>query len=178
MTRAASLVYRPPQADEAGALAALGQRSFCESFAHLYSAEDLNIFLDQMYSIPAVRAELSNPNRQYLVVEEGGSLIGYCKIAAGTTLDYDPGDKIMVELKQFYILASHHGKGIAQIMMKWVIDQAQARNADEIILSVYSENPRAQAFYKKYDFAYAADTVFMVGQQADHEFLYIKPLIK
>lgn len=168
--------YRPPRRDEAAALAALGRRTFCDTFAHLYAAADLKLFLEEVFSAEAVAAELSHPERHYLLAEEDGSLIGYCKIGKGTTLDYESSNNIILELKQLYIGADHHGKGVAPHMMEWVIDRAVAYNADEIILSVYSDNPRAQAFYKKYGFAHAADTIFMVGNHADHEFLYVKPL--
>jgi diamine N-acetyltransferase len=171
-----TIQYRMPQDDEAEALSALGRTAFTQSFGHLYKPEDLSAFLDEVHSVDNVRAEIANPKAQYLLAEDAGALAGYCKIGYGTTLDYDASGKTILELKQLYILSTHHGIGVAQHLMDWVIAQAEAVDADEIILSVYSENPRAQAFYKKYGFAHAADTIFMVGSQADAEFIYIKPL--
>ena len=171
-----TIQYRAQRDDEAEALSALGRMAFTQSFGHLYSAEDLAAFLDEVHSLDNVRAEIVNPKMQYMLAQDGGALVGYCKIGEGTTLDYDAGGKTLLELKQLYILSTHHGLGAAQHLMDWVVAQAQAIDADEIILSVYSGNPRAQAFYKKYDFAHAADTIFMVGSQADAEFIYIKSL--
>lgn len=163
-------------------LAELGRQTFCDSFAHLYKAEDLNAFLQEVFSAEAVRREMSNPRRQYLIAEQDGAFAGYCKIgycdaANGPSLDYDTGTKRVVELKQLYIRAAYHGQGVAQRMMAWALEAAREYRAEAILLSVYSENPRAQAFYKKFGFAHVADTVFMVGRHADHEFIYLKSLI-
>jgi diamine N-acetyltransferase len=173
---ALTITYRTPHTEDALALSALGRQAFTESFGHLYKPEDLAAFLDEVHSVDMVRGEIAHPQRQYLVAEQDGAMVGYCKVTEDTTSDYDSGSKTMFELKQLYVLSAHHGSGVAQHLMDWVIEKAQAYNADEVILSVYSDNPRGQAFYKKYGFAHAADTIFMIGSQADHEFLYVKSL--
>ncbi len=168
------VTYREPTKEDVPALAELGRETFVETFAHLYDPEDLNSFLEQTYSEDAVRADMDDPALSYRLAEAGGKLVGYCKIADGVSLDYDPGGKKVMELKQLYIRASHQGSGTAQMLMQWAIEQAKAIEADEILLSVFSENIRAQRFYKRYGFSHIGDTVFMVGNHQDHEFLYLK----
>lgn len=168
--------YRPPQAHEVAALANLSRETFREAFAHLYSAEDLALFETQVYAPDVIAAEMANPDRRYLVAFDDGRMIGYCKIGFDKSLDYDWGDRTIVELKQLYILASHHGGGVAQHLTDWAIAEARAVGADALLLSVYSDNPRGQAFYRKYGFEHVGDTHFMVGNQRDDEYLYLKPL--
>ena len=173
--------YRSPRRDEAAVLGAFGQKTFCDSFAYIYAPNDLAMFLEQAYSVDAIDAELNNPLRRYYIAEQDGALVGYAKIGyAGAdgeiSLDYPANGKIQMELKQLYIGAEHQGLGVAQKLMEWVLSAAEECAADEIILSVYSENPRAQHFYKKYGFAYAADTIFRVGNHIDHEFIFIKAM--
>lgn len=166
------ITYRAPRADEAAALADLGRNSFVETFGHLYRPEDLNAFLEDSYAADGVRAQVESPRFIFRVAEEGGQLVGYCKLGLDVSLDYDPGDKTVVELKQLYLMATHQGVGVAQALMDWAIAKAQARAAEEIILSVWAENARAQRFYQKYGFEWIADTYFMVGSHRDDEFLY------
>ena len=170
------IVYRTPGLEDAETLANLGRESFCQAFAHLYASDDLNLFLDQVYTPAVVAAELGNPKLLFLVAEAGGVLVGYCKIGLEVSLDYDPQDRHVIELKQLYILQSQQGAGIGQKMIDWVLDQARLVAADAILLSVWSGNAGAQRFYKRYGFDWVADTYFMVGNHRDDEYLYLKPL--
>jgi diamine N-acetyltransferase len=168
------IAFRTPRPDEAASIACLGRETFTESFGHIYAAADLATYLEQVYTKPVVAAELVNPLLRYQIVEENGQLVGYCKIGLGVTLDYDPGDKKVVELKQLYLRGATHGTGIGQTLMDWAIEQATLEAADEMILSVYSDNPRAQRFYERNGFSKIADTFFMVGDHRDEELLYMK----
>ncbi len=164
--------YRAPRVEEAAALATLGRDSFVETFGHLYTPEDLNAFLADTYAPDVVAAQIASPRYIFRVAEENGQLVGYCKLGLDVSLDYDPEGRRVVELKQLYLMAMHQGVGVAQQLMDWSIAEAAARDADEMILSVWAENTRAQRFYHRYGFEWIADTYFMVGSHCDDEFLY------
>ncbi|MGL5839742.1 MAG: GNAT family N-acetyltransferase [Sphingorhabdus sp.] len=170
------IVYRAPELCDAEALAVLSRATFREAFAYLYCAEDLTLFESQVYAPEVIAAEIASPVRRYRIAEEAGCMIGYCKIGFDRTLDYDAGDKKIVELKQLYVFASHHGSGVARQLFDWVEAEARAAGADALLLSVYSDNPRGQRFYRKKGFTHVGDTYFMVGNQRDDEFLYLKSL--
>ncbi len=170
------LRYRTPDIAEAAQVAQLGHDTFVESFDHLYSAEDLALFVGQVYQADGIAAELQNPKLRYLIAEDDGQMVGLCKIGFGVTLDYDPGDRQVVELKQLYLHHAAHGTGVGQTLMDWAIEQARAAGADEMLLSVYSDNPRAQRFYIRNGFTKIADTYFMVGNQRDDEYLFLRPI--
>jgi diamine N-acetyltransferase len=168
--------FRAPRIDEAELVANFGHDSFIESFGHLYTSQDLNLFIASVYTPAVVVAELANPKLRYWIAEDGGKMVGLCKIGFGVTLEYDPGDRKIVELKQLYVFASHHGGTVGQSLMDWAIEQAQRENADDMLLSVYSDNSRAQRFYQRNGFSKIADTYFMVGNQRDDEYLFLRPL--
>ncbi len=171
-----AILYRTPQLGEESAVAALGSDTFVESFGALYASENLNLFLEQTYTPAKIAAELSNPKLRYYIAERDGKMVGLCKIGYGVTLDYDAGDKTIVELKQLYVFASQHGSGIGQALMDWAIAQANAAHADAMLLSVYSDNPRGQRFYQRNGFSKVADTYFMVGHHRDDEYLFLRQL--
>jgi diamine N-acetyltransferase len=171
-----TISYRAPRADEAEALSALGYGTFVETFGHLYSPENLALFERNSYAPEVIAAEMANPKRRYLVAEENGKLVGYCKIGFEQTLEYDAGDRKIAELKQIYIYASHQGSGVAQVLTNWAVDETRTAGYDGLLLSVYHDNPRGQRFYIKNGFEHVADTYFMVGNHRDDEYLYLKPL--
>jgi diamine N-acetyltransferase len=173
------IVYRKPLDSEISALADLGRDTFVDTFGHLYTSEDLSAFLGHAYSLASVTADFLNPDICYFIAEEDGALIGYCKIGlAPHFADYDVAGKSVVELKQLYIRSGHQGGGIAPVLMDWALNEASARNADEMVLSVWSQNERAQRFYRRYGFDWIANTFFMVGTHRDDEFLFMKPMPK
>jgi diamine N-acetyltransferase len=166
------ITYRTPDLSDARALAALGRQSFVDAFAHLYSSENLNRFLDENYSVEALESDLANPRRIFRVVEEGGVLFGYCKLGLDYGFDFDIGARKAMELKQLYLLGGRTGSGVGSTLTHWAIAEAKQRGYDDIILSVYSENFGAQRFYQRHGFTHIADTYFMVGDHRDDEFLY------
>ncbi|APG63810.1 hypothetical protein LPB140_10970 [Sphingorhabdus lutea] len=169
------MIFRPPVANDAAMLAQFGRDSFCEAFAHLYSAENLTTFLNDVHNIENINAQIEANNVHYMLAEDAadnGKLIGYCKISEKSKLDYDQNGPHTCEFSQLYVLASHHGSGVAQKLMDWAIQSAKSRGFKELVLSVYSDNPRAQSFYQKYGFTYYCDTIFMVGTHRDDEYIY------
>ncbi len=171
-----TVTYRAPRAEEADALALLARETFDEAFGHLYRRDDLAAFYAEWKTPDAFSRWIANPRIGICVAYDGGGAIGYAMTGEDIMLDYDPGERTALELKQLYIRAGYHGMGVAQTLMRWVEEQASRISADEIILSVYSENHRGLAFYAKHGFTKYADTTFLVGQQVDPEYLYRKTL--
>jgi ribosomal protein S18 acetylase RimI-like enzyme len=64
------------------------------------------------------------------------------------------------------------GGGLGRRLMDWAIAQARTQGADEIQLTVYSDNPEGRGFYHRFGFAKIADIEFWVGTHCDPEFLY------
>lgn len=164
--------YRAPSIAEAARIAELGRSSFIEAFGHLYSQEDLEAFLALVYATEAVAGELASPNRVFRVAEQDGEMLGYCKLGLDLTLDYDPGGMRIMELKQLYLRGSQTGSGIGAALMDWALSEARQRGFEAVLLSVWSGNHRAQRFYRRYGFEKWGDTIFMVGNQRDEEYLY------
>ncbi len=165
--------YRTPVLDDAPALADLGRTAFRQAFAHLYTPEDLALYEAQSHTVDRIRAQLASPDRLYRVAENDGVMVGYCKIGFDKTLDHSlDQNRHVMELSQLYVLQSELGSGIGPALMDWCLGEARDRGYDDVVLSVYSDNPRAQRFYKRYGFEFYANAFFMVGKQRDDEYLF------
>jgi ribosomal protein S18 acetylase RimI-like enzyme len=55
--------------------------------------------------------------------------------------------------------------------MQWGLDTARARGAEELYLTVYTDNHRARRFYERYGFEYVAPYKFMVGNHPDEDII-------
>ena len=81
-----------------------------------------------------------------------------------------------MELKRLYVTRSWHGKGVAQALMDAALDAARARGAKTLWLGVWERNERAVAFYGKYGFARVGEHTFVLGSDAQTDWLLARPL--
>jgi GNAT superfamily N-acetyltransferase len=160
------VTFRNAAPSDAEALAELGRRSFVDTFGHLYSPEDLALFLAN-HSVDSWAQELADPAFAIRIGEAGGEAVAYAKIGP-PKLPFEPRGAA-VELRQFYVLSDWHGRGAAGEMMAWVLAEARRRGGDDLYLSVFVDNPRARAFYSKYGFVEEGRYAFMVGSHADED---------
>lgn len=158
--------FRIATAEDAEALADLGARTFTHTFGHLYQAADLEIFL-QNHSPANWVKELNDPAFEVRVAERAGEMIGYVKLGP-PHLPFEPRGEA-AELRQLYVVEEAKGQGIADELMRWVIERARDKRADHLYLSVFTDNHRARRFYEKYGFEPEGTYAFMVGNHADED---------
>jgi ribosomal protein S18 acetylase RimI-like enzyme len=161
-----NVTYRTPGPADAAAIGAVFRESFVATFGHLYAQDDLAAFLGG-FSEAGWRAELGDPAFAFRLAEEGGRAAGYVKLGPTSLPHVAPGPAI--ELRQFYLLPDWQGRGVATGLMGWALEEARARGAADLYLSVYVDNHRARRFYERYGFATVGPYAFMVGNHADED---------
>lgn len=149
------------------------QTSFCDTFAKLYSAQDLEAFLSK-FTPDAWAEEFADPRYRFQVAEIDGEIVAYVKLGP-SALPIET-DARAIELRQLYVLKEHHGSGIAPALADWAIDQARVQGFEELYLTVYVDNHRARRFYNRYGFEAVGRYDFMVGNQADEDIIMRKLL--
>jgi ribosomal protein S18 acetylase RimI-like enzyme len=160
------ITYRDALPADGDALAQVARRVFTETFGTLYRQEDLKSYLDSAYGENGLIGVLRDPEYQVRLAIEADAIIGYCTIGPVAF----PGEWLgAIELHNLYVLGPHQGEGIAPVLMDWALDQARGRGAREMVLSVYVENHRAKAFYRRYGFVEFGKYTFMVGDHADDD---------
>ena len=160
------IAYRNAAPRDAAALADLHRRSFVETFGHLYRPQDLEAFLIGLNE-EGFREELLDGRHQVRFADAEGEPVAFVKLGP-VTLPVAPA-RPALEFRQLYVLRAWQGTGIARALADWALDQARKRGAEELYLSVWSDNQRAKAFYRRYGFAYVGPYRFMVGEQADED---------
>ena len=163
---------RPATPADIPALSRLATESFVAKFGPLYSAADLASFLSESLSETAIAAELANPDRLYRLAEDEGQLLAFAKLGLSCGFPEHARGKNVLELKQLYTDPATTGQGLGGKLMDWAMAEFTARGADEVQISVYSENTGAHRFYERYGFTKVADITFKVGEQLDPEFLF------
>lgn len=156
------------------AIGALARRAMSAKWEHLYRPEDYAAWIDESHSDAKVAKEVADPGMRVAVIEaDDGELVAFCKLVFSASFDKAHSDAAKpLELKQLYTAPERIGMGLGAKLMDWALDEARKAGADEIQLSVWSQNHDAQRFYQRYGFAKIADIHFPVGEQMDEEFLF------
>ncbi len=162
------VTYRTPADADAVALADLGRDTFTATFDHLYKPEDLAAFLNETFTPAVIRAQMADPQVSYRVAEADGRLVAFCKVSGVPGVPVDETRRA-AELKQLYVRDAWHGTGVAAELMRWALDTARGLDAQDVYLSVYCDNIRAQRFYRRCGFEIVGSYFFMVGSQRDDE---------
>jgi len=165
------IAYRDAIPADAPKLDRIFDTSFCDTFAHLYRAEDLNAFLSS-FGVAHWEAQLKDPAFAFRIGEVDGEPVGYVKLGP-MKLPVDTERRALV-LDQLYILKECHGVGIAHALMDWALAEARRRGAEELYLTVYVDNHRARRFYDRYGFEAVGRYDFMVGSHADEDIIMRK----
>lgn len=166
-------LWRNAAAADAPAMAQLARDSFTETFGHLYDPADLAAFLAG-HSTQAWRSELDDPRFAVRLAEVGERAVAFAKLGP-PSLPFTP-EQDAIELRQFYVLAPWHGKGLAAAMMDWVLATSAARGMGALYLSVFVDNHRARRFYARYGFTDVGPYAFKVGNQVDEDIVMRRTL--
>ncbi|MDG5488153.1 GNAT family N-acetyltransferase [Sphingomonas sp. BGYR3] len=150
--------------DDAATLAALARDSFTETFGHLYHPDDLALFLAG-HSAERWLGELTDPAFRVRMGQADGRAVAYAKLGPPSLPFEARGPSI--ELRQLYVLKPWQGTGLAADLMQWAIDTARGTAAQDLYLSVFTDNHRARRFYARYGFDEVGPYVFKVGNHED-----------
>jgi ribosomal protein S18 acetylase RimI-like enzyme len=161
---------------DAPALAALGERTFRETFGASNRPEDLAAHVAATYGADLQAGELVDPGRTTLLVATGAEeLIAYAQLRAGEAPACVTGPA-PIELLRFYVDQRWHGRGVAAALMAATLEAAAERGAATLWLGVWERNPRAIAFYRKLDFRDLGSHEFVLGTDAQTDRIMARPV--
>ena len=164
------ITLTPATVADAEALSDFAGAAFTATFGHIYAPDDLALFLSAWNPPDKLRAQIADPDWAIrLVRDEDGTIIGYAKMGPlEFTLPPEQPVDDAVELHQIYLAEAAKGTGVATALMDWGIAWARDR-ASTLYLTVFTDNPRAQAVYRRYGFYDVGRNEFRVGNHVDED---------
>ena len=161
---------RLAETEDAAALSALGRATFTGAFGFLYKPEDLSLFFDKNHSVDVYAQRLSDPARRVWVLEgDEKILLGYASVGpCGLPVPNMP--ERAGELERFYIRHGHQGGGYGGRMLELALAWLD-KQYEYTYLSVFYANHGAQRLYKRFGFRIIHEYRYMVGNQADPEYI-------
>jgi ribosomal protein S18 acetylase RimI-like enzyme len=154
---------------DAGELAAVAAQTFPLACPPGTAPEDIAAFVAAHLSPERFAEYLADPHRAVLTAAHQGRIIGYAMLIRGTAGD-------TAELSKIYVLADHHGAGVATALMDRAVATAQRWGARSVWLGVNQANQRAQRFYAKSGFKVSGTRTFRVGARLENDYVMVREL--
>ena len=163
------MTIRRATAEDAALLCDLAERTFVETFGHLYPPEDLAAYLATAYPLELQRQQLQSGDYAAWLLAVQGEAVGFA-FAGPCGLPHPQATAADGELKRLYVLRDHQGGGrggqLFEAALQWL--QTPGRT---LWIGVWSENFGAQRFYARHGFEQAGEYKFPVGNTRDKEFI-------
>ncbi|MDQ4488878.1 ribosomal protein S18-alanine N-acetyltransferase [Sinomonas sp. ASV486] len=87
--------------------------------------------------------------RRYYVAEEPGP-DGPRIVAYAGLMSLEP----IADVQTIAVVPEREGRGIGSALLTELIDEARRRGADDVLLEVRADNPRAQGLYRRFGFSH------------------------
>jgi ribosomal protein S18 acetylase RimI-like enzyme len=167
----APLTIRRVGIADAAALAQITERTFTETFGHLYPPEDLAEYIGHHCTAESCRKLLDDPTLgAWFIGADGAAPVGY--VTAGSCkLPVQNREPHAGEIRQLYVLATHQSQRLGARLLETALGWLAEQEFSPLYIGVWSQNYGAQRFYGRYGFTKVGEYGFPVGKTVDHEFI-------
>ena len=156
-------------------LRSLLTKTFSDTFAHLNTPENMELYLNQAFAREQILEELENQNSAFYLIYQDGSPAGCLKVneAAAQT---EIGDPHSLEIERIYVAKEFQGTGIGGRLMDEAVRLASEQKKEYIWLGVWEKNERAIRFYERKGFYRTGSHTFTVGNDEQTDYIMRKDL--
>jgi diamine N-acetyltransferase len=162
-------------AADAENIAILSRQTFYDTFAEFNTAADMDLFMNESFSMPLLVAEVNDPLHIFLIAFMNAELVGYAKLTESTNPSGLAG-ATSIEIGRLYAAQKTIGQGVGKALMEHCIRLAITKNKQFIWLGVWEHNQRAISFYRKFGFEKFAEHDFILGNDVQTDWLMKKEL--
>lgn len=170
-----NISIRQATKDDAALIAEISHETFYETFAAHNTKENMEKFLNQQFTKGKLIMEVGLSGNIFLLAYVNGELAGYAKLRENTTPK--PFTAIpSVEIARLYVRKLFIGKGVGKALMQHSVDMTKEKSYEMIWLGVWQENHQAIKFYTQWGFKKFAETLFLLGDDIQKDWLMKKKL--
>lgn len=141
----------------------LGYSIYRSHFSHMWISEaEMNEFLDDEYSYPALEKSLQDFGASWYMAEASHP-IGFAKVTWESVIPMTSISGVL--LNKLYLKPTETGKNYGKLMFEKIVELAQSRGKKYLWLEVLEQNERACRFYEKQGMLHIKDAVLKTASQ-------------
>ncbi|HEV7620904.1 MAG TPA: GNAT family N-acetyltransferase, partial [Flavisolibacter sp.] len=149
------------------------RQTFEETFAADNTEEDMKKFLGEQFTLGKLMLEVGISENTFLLAYDNDKLAGYVKLRDGKA-PLELEKYTILEIARIYATKDYIGKGVGNFLMQASINMAKQKNKQVVWLGVWEKNERAIKFYQKWGFEKFSDTIFLLGDDIQNDWLMKK----
>ncbi|MEO7359610.1 MAG: GNAT family N-acetyltransferase [Gemmatimonadaceae bacterium] len=172
-----TVTFARVRASEAARLSEFAKDNFDKTYGPLCRAADVDAYMASALSPSELLRVLTNPTSWVFAAIVDDAWVGYAQVHLaplpdGITSQHARSlSRTPMELSRFYVARKCHGTGVAKQMLGIVMAHAELQGSETMWLSVWQQNERAIAFYKKWGFASIGESKFLMGEDLQDDFI-------
>ncbi|MBK8723785.1 MAG: GNAT family N-acetyltransferase [Saprospiraceae bacterium] len=148
----------------------IGRQTFIETFSDVNTPENMQLYLEERFSIEKLTAELMDKNASFYFSKLNSQAIGYLKINIGSA-QTELKDEKALEIERIYVLKEFHGLKVGQFLFDHAVQIAKRIVWNIFWLGVWEENKKAINFYKKNGFTAFDKHQFVLGNETQTDIM-------
>ena len=160
---------------DAPGLCELGKITFYDTYGAYNTEENMRAYVVENYEPGVMAKALADPETFYYIAFDRNAFIGFLKLRT-TKIPEQIAALAPIEIERIYVLPEYKGKGIGHLLMKTAMHVALKNKHKAIWLGVWEKNESAMNFYLKEGFEKMGQHVFMLGDDAQTDWLLYKKI--
>lgn len=170
-----AIVIRECTIEDIKTLQEISYNTFCETFSHLNTEENMTAYLDNAFDRKKLKAEIRNPFSTFYFLYFNKELAGYLKINVNEAQTEKMGNEAL-EIERIYIQQNFQHQGLGKRLFNHGLEIAKAKNKKKIWLGVWEKNLAAIDFYHKLGFNKTGTHSFYMGDEQQTDFIMTKTM--
>eukprot|EP00746_Dinoflagellata_sp_MGD_P132575 gnl/MRDRNA2_/MRDRNA2_66281_c0_seq2.p1 gnl/MRDRNA2_/MRDRNA2_66281_c0~~gnl/MRDRNA2_/MRDRNA2_66281_c0_seq2.p1 ORF type:complete len:243 (+),score=38.93 gnl/MRDRNA2_/MRDRNA2_66281_c0_seq2:77-805(+) len=177
------ITIRVPFKSDLRSVAAFAKQSFRDTFFVQagYKEDEFIEFIEKEYHLD-VLIKWRRENAKYgffVAMKDNGECVGFSLVGGPSKLEHALSTPQSAEIMKIYIKQDMFGKGLSHKLMKHGLEWIKASPfTGDVMIAVWSQNRRAQNFYKRYGAGKVGEFEYPVGTTKDREFIFCIPRAK
>lgn len=168
-----ALAIEPVKTEELPLLVKITRQTFYDTFHAQNTQENMEMFLDSSFNIDVLKFELSQPFNYFFFAKVGEQIVGYLQLSTANSLEW-AGE--VLEISRIYVTKENLGSGIGKALLNFAFSFARKMKKKIVYLGVWEHNITAIRFYEKFGFKRSGEHKFMVGKDAQTDWVMKKEL--
>lgn len=172
-----TFTIRKATVSDAADIAHLGISVFSATFGFSMPSADLHAYLDEVYAVPAIEADISDAAKHvFVATAPSGHVLGFVQLTEGTSEPCLSELDSLVELQRLYVNRESHGMGLGKALAQSVEALARSLGYRSIWLGVWEGNFVAQKVYESMGYERVGDHEFRMGRCIQTDWIMCKLL--
>ncbi|MBB3763264.1 GNAT family N-acetyltransferase [Sphingomicrobium lutaoense] len=151
-------------------LAAIGRRTFIETFESGNDPEDFADYLEKAFAEAQLLGEIGAVGSHFFFARVDGEVAGYLKL----NMDEAQTEKVAgrtLEIERIYVDGAFQGAGVGKALFDFALGIARDEGIEAIWLGVWEDNPKAIRFYERQGFEPFGVHSFTIGKDVQRDIM-------